>query len=372
MRNILVTGAEGFIGKNLCVRLKEIGNLNIFKSDINTSERELRKYLNSADFIFHLAGVNRPENVNEFQKVNTGLTTSICDYLISLKKKTSIILSSSTQAELDNPYGISKREAENYVLNYSKITGAKVAIYRLPNVFGKWSRPNYNSVVATFCYNIANDIPIKINDPNSQISLVYIDDIVNSFISHLKIEIDRDYYNVTPVFSITVGELASIVQSFKNKRKELQVNDLSNQLNRYLYATYLSFLDKNDFKYNAVSRGDNRGNLCELFKFPLGDQIFISTTKPGIIRGNHYHHTKTEKFCVISGSAIIRFRKIGDKEIIEYPANGNDIIIVDIPPGYTHSIENVGKDDMICLFWANELFNPEKPDTYYEEVILRN
>ena len=368
MYNILVTGSEGFVGKNLVIHLKELNKYNILEYDVHSNARELKAFLRLADIVFHLAGSNRPKDVTEFKKGNTELTEKICNYLIEAGRQISIVFSSSTQTLLDNPYGISKKNAENHLLKYSEKTGAKVAIYRLPNVFGKWSRPNYNSVVATFCYNIANDLPITIHNPDSQLTLVYVDDVVNHFISHLDKDNSSQYNEVTPSFSTTVGKLAEIIQSFKNNRDKLQITDFSDLFTRDLYAMYLSFLDKKNFSYRAPLKSDDRGYLCELFKFPRGGQVFVSTTKPGITRGNHYHHTKTEKFCVVSGSAVIRFRKIGTQEVIKYQVSGNGISIVDIPPGYTHSIENTGNDDMICLFWSSEIFNPENPDTFYEKV----
>jgi len=368
MFNILITGSNGFIGKNLMLRLRELDKYIIYEYDVHSNERELKSFLKSADFIYHLAGSNRPVDITEYKQVNTDLIEKLCNQLIDYGKKTTIVFSSSTQVLLDNPYGVSKRNAEDHLLKYSEKTGAKVNIYRLPNVFGKWSRPNYNSAVATFCHNIANDLPINIHNPDSRVTLVYVDDVVNHFISHIDEDISLQHHEVKPTFSTTIGELAEIIQSFKYNREKLQISDFSDPFTRYLYATYLSFMDKNNFSYQPPLLSDNRGNLSELFKFPRGGQVFVSTTKPGITRGNHYHHTKTEKFCVISGSAVIRFRKIGSEEVIEYPVNGDEIRIVDIPPGYTHSIQNTGKEDMICLFWSSEIFNPEKPDTYYEEV----
>jgi UDP-2-acetamido-2,6-beta-L-arabino-hexul-4-ose reductase len=368
---VLVTGSDGFIGKNLLEALSHLDNLEIYKYDVNDSEETLEKYLQEADVIYHLAGVNRPETEEEFEKGNVNFTHSIVNSLQKHNKTPIIMMTSSIQAEIGNPYGRSKKKAEDILIDYSKSSGAEIFIYRLPNVFGKWSRPNYNSVVATFCYNISHGLDITISDSDKVLELVYIDDVVKCFVDLLtteKFEKGQYFYNINRIFKITLGELARKIHQFKGIKETSIIPDYSDLLTKYLYATYLSFLDKNDFSYVVERMTDNRGWLSELIKSNQSGQIFVSSSHPGIIRGNHYHNTKTEKFIVIKGTAIIRFRHIMSKEIIEYKVSGDKIEIVDIPPGYTHSIENIGDDELIVLFWADELFDPENPDTYRCEV----
>jgi UDP-2-acetamido-2,6-beta-L-arabino-hexul-4-ose reductase len=368
---VLVTGSDGFIGKNLLEALNHLDNLEIYKYDINDSEAALEKYLQVADVIYHLAGVNRPEIEKEFEDGNVNFTRSIVNSLQKHNKTPIIVMTSSIQAELGNPYGTSKKKAEDILIDYSKSSGTRLCIYRLPNVFGKWSRPNYNSVVATFCYNISHGLDITISDPDKVLELVYIDDVVKCFVGLLKcdkFENGQYFYNINRTYKITLEELARKIHQFKGIKEISIIPDYSDLLTKYLYATYLSFLDKNDFSYVVERKTDNRGWLSELIKSNQSGQIFVSSSHPGIIRGNHYHNTKTEKFIVIKGTAIIRFRHIMSKEIIEYKVSGDKIEIVDIPPGYTHSIENIGDDELIVLFWADELFDPENPDTYRCEV----
>ncbi len=367
-RNILITGSEGFIGKNLYYRLKESGFTQIYGWDKQNSIAELYDYLTKANTVFHLAGVNRPENISEFDEINSGLTATIVHYLVKIKKTPQIIFSSSTQVALDNPYGKSKRGAEELLKRYSEETGATVTVYRLTNVFGKWSRPNYNSVVSTFCHNIANGLSIEIHDKNKELELVYIDDVVKSFVSQLA-NIKKNGFIIKtgePTYSITLGQLAELVTSLRNSRHDLVLSDFSDPFIKKLNSTFLSYLpEHNNF---PITKEDNRGKLTELLKSKHIGQIFISTTKEGVIRGNHYHHTKVEKFCVIKGNAFISLRKIDSDSIIKYNVSGKKIEIVDIPPGYTHNIENIGKDEMICLFWASEIFDPENTDTYFLKV----
>jgi UDP-2-acetamido-2,6-beta-L-arabino-hexul-4-ose reductase len=344
-------------------------------------------YLKDADFIFHLAGVNRPERPEEFEEVNADLTREMADALIATGRHPTIVLSSSTQAELDNPYGVSKKKAEDVLRDYAAQTGAGVCIFRLPGVFGKWCRPNYNSVVATFCHNIAHDMEVTISDPNREIELVYVDEVVRELVT--RVTSDRvtsdmvtsdgvtsdgvtgdgvTWGKVTPVFRVTLGELAEQIRGFRASRKTLMVPDFGNRFTKCLYATYLSYLEGNNFAYALEQKIDARGELAELLKAQPFGQIFVSRTKPGITRGNHYHDTKTEKFCVVEGEGLIRFRHIIGKEVFSYQVSGRDFKVVDIPPGYTHSIENVGHSELITLFWACEPFDPAAPDTYQEKV----
>lgn len=371
MKKVLVTGSNGFIGKNLIEGLRRSGDIEIRTFDIEDDLDTLTSYLREADIVFHLAGVNRPEKVEEFEVGNAGLTQTIVGILERLKNYIPVVLSSSIQATLDNPYGISKKMAENILIEYSRKNNAKVYIYRFPNVFGKWCRPNYNSVVATFCHNIAHGLDITISDVNKQIELVYIGDILDGFLGILldkNPDKDKYYYKIKRTFRITLGELAGKIYQLRDIRKTLVVPDLSDDLMKCLHATYLSYLDKDDFQCKLDAKIDERGSLTELIKSEHFGQIFVSTTRKGVIRGNHYHNTKVEKFCVLKGKAVIRFRHIFEGEVFSYHVSGENIEVVDIPPGYTHSIENLGDDEMIVLFWANQIFDPEKPDTYYCKV----
>jgi len=372
-KTVLITGSEGFIGKNLIVRLQELDKVIIKSFDKKDNIDILKKYLKEADIVFHFAGVNRPKNVEEFERVNAGLTTILVKLVEEMNKKIPIVITSSIQAELDNPYGKSKKMAEDELIKYAKKNSVPVYIYRLPNAFGKWSRPNYNSVVSTFCYNISHNLDIKISDPKRELELVYIDDIVDEFVSLLNKEagdFHKHYYNIGRTFKITLEGLANKLYKIKAIRRTLIIPDLSDVFMKFLHATYLSCLDKNDFSYEMDSKEDKRGNFTELIKSRTFGQISISRSRKGVVRGNHYHNTKNEKFCVINGKAVIKLRNILDDKIISYYVSDRKIEIVDIPPGYTHSIENLteGDGEMILLIWANEIFNPENPDTYYCEV----
>ncbi|WP_152657832.1 NAD-dependent epimerase/dehydratase family protein [Oceanobacillus sp. CFH 90083] len=370
MINITVTGAGGFIGKNLVDRLRQEKGVSVRQYHHSDDLSLLYKYLNDSDIIYHLAGVNRPTNKSEFASVNKGLTESIVNYLRAHHKTPKIVFSSSAQAEIDTPYGLSKKAAEEVLQHYSMETAAEVYIYRLPGVFGKWCRPHYNSVVATFCHEISHNKDIAIHDADKMLELVYIDDVVDSFIDclHQKRTEKTFYYSIPQTFHITVGELAQKLYEIKNIRNSLIIPDLSDPFTKYLYATYLSFLDENDFSYDLPVHQDARGSLVELIKSHQLGQIFMSTSRKGVIRGNHYHHTKVEKFCVIKGEANIALRKIDSDQRISYRVTDQNIEMVDIPPGYTHSIENVSDDEMIVLFWANELFDPDNPDTFPLDV----
>ncbi|MCL6604717.1 MAG: NAD-dependent epimerase/dehydratase family protein [Paenibacillus sp.] len=371
MRTVLITGAYGFIGRNLVASLERIEDIEILKIGSKHSFQELEEYALKADFIFHLAGVNRPVNDEDFTTGNLGYTQQLVELLIANQRKTPIVLTSSIQAENNNPYGISKQAAEDVILDYGKVSGVNIYIYRLPNVFGKWSKPNYNSVVATWCYNISRDIPIQINDPEAVVTLVYIDEVIESFIDVLgncEIDNESEYTNIPRSFNVKLKDLEVSLMSFKESRNTLVISDLECDFERFLYSTYLSYLPEDEFGYDLEMKTDNRGWLAEFIKTKQSGQVFISRTKPGITRGNHWHHTKVEKFLVIEGEAVIKFRQIEGDKVIDYPVNGQSLRVVDIPPGYTHSITNTGDTDVITLFWANELFNPNKPDTYYLEV----
>lgn len=367
---ILVTGAKGFIGKNLVAELKNRKYDEIFEFNKDTDSVLLDKYCKEADFVFHLAGVNRPKDQSEFMEGNYGFTSILLDTLKKYNNNCPVMISSSIQAELDNPYGNSKKAGENLLFNYGKETGAKVLIYRFPNVFGKWSKPNYNSAVATFCHNIAHDIPINVNDPSIVMNLVYIDDLVNELINALEEKENRNgsFCEVSVIHTITLGEIVELIYSFRNSREFRAIPNMSNQFIKKLYSTYLSYLPNDKFSYELKMNIDNRGSFTEFIKTPDRGQVSVNISKPGITKGNHWHHTKNEKFLVVSGKGVIRFRKINSDEIIEYFANGDKMEVVDIPTGYTHNIENLGDTDMVTIMWANEPFDPDNPDTYYLEV----
>lgn len=379
--NILITGAKGFIGKNLIAQLNNIkegkakeerisSDLTVFAYDVDSNLESLDEYCREADFVFHLAGVNRPKEQSEFMEGNFGFTSVLLDTLQKYGNTCPVMLASSIQAELDNPYGVSKKAGEELLFRYAEETGAKVYVYRFPNVFGKWCRPNYNSAVATFCYNIAHDMPIQVNDPNVMMTLVYIDDVVDELISALTGNPMREgkYFKVPIEYKISLGEIVELIYSFRESRRNLQVPDMGDAFPKKLYATYLSYLPENDFSYPLKMNVDHRGSFTEFLKSPDRGQVSVNISKPGITKGNHWHHTKNEKFLVVSGKGVIRFRKIDEKEIHEYYVSGEKLEVVDIPVGYTHNIENLGDTDMVTIMWANEPFDPEKPDTYYLEV----
>jgi len=367
--NILVTGSRGFVGRNLVAHLKRREGLIIYEYDLDNDEAELNEGLRRADVIFHLAGVNRPLSEADFHKGNTGSTGYICRALGGMGRRPKIVFSSSIQAELDNPYGISKRNAEDVLKRFSKDNDIACVVYRFKNLFGKWCRPNYNSVTATFCYNIAHGLPIQISDPANKLELTYIDDVVTAFVNEIDIaKTGFQFADALPSTQVTLGQLAEKIEQFWQMRQNLKLPDFSNAFDHALYATYLSYLDGDYFAYGLEIKSDQRGSLAEFIKSPSMGQIFISHTRPGIIRGDHYHHTKTEKFLVVQGDALIRFRQIESDQIIEHLVCGGDYRVLDIPPGYTHSIENIGHDDLVTLFWASEMFDPAKPDTIFEKV----
>lgn len=367
---ILVTGAKGFIGKNLIAELYNRKYYDVYEYDIDSDISTLDQFARDCDFVFHLAGVNRPQNDEEFMQGNYGFTTVLLNSLKKYNNTAPILITSSIQAELDNSYGKSKKAGEEALLSYANETGNKVLIYRLPNVFGKWCRPNYNSVVATFCNNIANNLEIKVNDPNVVMNLVYIDDVINEFINALhstENRLDR-YYSVAVTYTVTLGKIAELIYSFNESRNNLTIPDMSNELVKKLYSTYLSYLPNEQFSYPLKMNIDERGSFTEFIRTPERGQISINISKPGITKGNHWHHTKNEKFLVVSGKGLIQFRKIGSNEIINYHVSGDKLEVVDIPTGYTHNIINEGDTDLVTVMWANEPFNKEKPDTYFLEV----
>ena len=375
---ILVTGANGFVAKNLIWHLRNRGYEDIDTYSHTDPEEELKEKCAAADFVVHLAGVNRPVSQSSYWVGNADFTKTLVKYLEEAGSKAPVILSSSTQAELDNAYGLSKKEAEKIIDTYGRKGNVRVYIYRMPNVFGKWSRPNYNSAIATFCHNIANNLPITVNDVGHRMSLLYIDDIVEEFTEKIleNTALKQPYKKAdsyiepikSPVYKTTLGHIADTVGSFADLRNTLDLPDLSDPLTSKLYSTYLSFLPKDKFSYKLKMNKDDRGSFTEFLRTKFSGQVSVNISHPGIVKGQHWHDSKNEKFVVVSGSGLIRFRKIGEEEIIEYPVDSRELQVVEIPTGYTHSIINTGNEDMVTLMWANEPFNPEKPDTYHMEV----
>tara|TARA_Y100001970_G_scaffold294333_1_gene450872 strand:- start:7708 stop:8826 length:1119 start_codon:yes stop_codon:yes gene_type:complete len=370
--HVLVTGANGFVGKNLCVFLSEKENINIIKFTKNNSDKELLSFVKEADFIIHLAGVNRPKKNEDFQKGNNEFTKKLCEVVIETEKKIPIIFSSSVHAEVDNDYGNSKLKSEEHLLKLQKKNGNQVFIFRLPNIFGKWSNPNYNSVVATFCHNIINDLPIQINDKSAEISLVHIDDVVKSFINLIEKTpqtSEEPYRSVKPVFKKKVADIAKLINSFKQSRKNYTINRVGAGFERLLYSTYLSYLSPNQFFYNINKNEDERGIFSEMLKTNDSGQFSFFTAHPGITRGGHYHHIKNEKFLVVQGKARFRFKHLITGEFYEKDTSEENLEIVETCPGWSHDITNIGADKLIVLLWANEIFDSNNPDTVaYKEI----
>lgn len=380
---VLVTGANGFVGKNLVSTLKNIKegkdrtrNIDIediYTYDIDNMVEDLKEYTKECDFVFHLAGVNRPKNIEEFYEGNTDFTELLCASLETHNNKCPILISSSIQAKKSNDYGKSKKDGEQILIRHAMNNDSKVYIYRLANLFGKWCRPNYNSVVATWCYNIAHDLDIQINNPNAKIELCYIDDVIDEFLNalegHPTISIG-EYNKVHPTYEIALEELSKIIYSFRDSRESLFLPDLKeNSLEKKLYSTYLSYLPENKFSYPLQMNIDERGSFTEFLKTEDFGQVSINVSKPGITKGQHWHHSKNEKFLVVSGKGLIQFRNINDDKIIEYYVSGEKLEVVDIPTGYTHNIINLSKtEDLVTVMWANEIFDPDHPDTYFEKV----
>jgi UDP-2-acetamido-2,6-beta-L-arabino-hexul-4-ose reductase len=380
---ILITGSKGFVGKNLIETLKNIRDgkdktrgidtdITIYEYDIDTDITMLDKYCTDCDFVYHLAGVNRPKDEKEFMEGNFGFTSILLDTLKKHSNKAPILVTSSIQAELDNPYGKSKKAGEDLIFCYGEENGVKTFVYRLPNVFGKWCRPNYNSAIATFCYNISHDLPITVNDRAHMMTLVYIDDVVDELINALfGHENRKDGYCFVPIeHKITLGEIADLLYSFKKSRETNILPDVTEgSVSKKLYSTYLSYLDPKNFSYKLKMNCDNRGSFTEILRTINAGQFSVNISKPGITKGQHWHNTKTEKFVVVSGQGLIQLRKIGSDEVINYEVNGDEITVVDMIPGYTHNIINLSQtDDLVTFMWCNECFDPEKPDTYFEEV----
>ena len=387
--NILITGASGFVGRNLCAQLRNIrdgkaknyaveGDLTLYEYDLNSTPEELDAYCRDADFVFNLAGVNRPQDPADFMRGNFGFASTL---LATLKKHGNtcpVMISSSIQAALDNPYGESKRAGEQLLFDYAEETGAKVLVYRFPNLFGKWCRPNYNSAVATFCNNIANDLPITVNDPSVVMHLVYIDDVVDELIGALTGGEHRDgAFCVVPTsHRITLGAIVDLLHTFRRMPETLEVPDTTKDgFAKKLYATYLSYLPSDRFAYDLKMNVDPRGSFTEIIRTADRGQFSVNVSKPGITKGQHWHHTKNEKFVVVHGRGLIQLRKVGTDEngqlypVVNYEVSGEKIQVVEMIPGYTHNIVNLSDtEDLVTFMWCNECFDPAKPDTYFEPV----
>lgn len=366
---VLITGANGFVGRNLQLHLAERKDVEVVCFTRNDDVAQLSSLLQGVDFVFHLAGVNRPSDPSEFVTGNERLTVQLCTAIKTSGRRIPVIYTSSIQAELDNPYGASKKAAEHVLLTLERDTGSPVYLYRLPNVFGKWARPNYNSAVATFCHNIAKDLPIQINDPNAMIQLVHVDDVIADFLrvmdalpsGALRLEIPR-------VYSISVGDLAEQIRAFKKSRESMVTEAVGSGLTRALYATYLSFLQPEQFSYVLPVHVDPRGRFVEMLKTKDSGQFSFFTAHPGITRGGHYHHSKNEKFLVIQGRARFGFRHVVTDETCELFTNGEIPQVVETVPGWSHDITNVGDTEMIVMLWANEIFDRQHPDTIAHKV----
>ena len=397
---ILVTGAKGFVGQNLCAQLKNIrdgkakcyGDVvveEIFEYDIDSTAEELERYCKEADFVFNLAGVNRPQNNEEFMAGNFGFASTLLETLEKYGNTAPVMLSSSIQATLagrfgDSEYGRSKRAGEELFFNYSTRTGARVLVYRFPNLFGKWCRPNYNSAVATFCNNIANDLPITVNDRTTELELLYIDDLVDEMIGALKGEehhcefegvetilCDEGKYCAVPTtHKITLGEIVDLLEAFKTQPQTLVVPEIPhNSFAKKLYSTYLSYLPKEKVSFELKMNCDARGSFTELLRSEKCGQVSVNISKPGTTKGEHWHNTKWEFFIVVSGKGLIQQRRVGSDEVLNFEVSGEKIEAVHMLPGYTHNIINLSdSEDLVTVMWANEAFDPNKPDTYFEKV----
>lgn len=372
-RNVLVTGANGFIGKNLRVRLGELPGFQVLVFVRGDDVGQLPGLLAQADAVIHLAGENRPQDESAFALVNTGLTVALCDAIAAQVSKhgrtVPLLLASSTQAERDNPYGRSKLAAEQAVQALAQATGNPVTVFRLPGVFGKWCKPSYNSVVATFCHNLARGLPIQINDPSASLKLVYVDDVVSALVAALESPtMGWSRAVVQPEYAVSLGELAAQIRAFDDCRTTLQTDRVGTGLVRALYATYVSYLPTERFAYEVPQYADPRGVFVEMLKTPDCGQFSYFTAHPGITRGGHYHHTKTEKFLVIKGEALFRFRHVLSHELVELHTSGTKPQVVDTIPGWAHDITNVGTDEMVVILWANENFDRQRPDTVPSKV----
>lgn len=367
---ILVTGAKGFIGKNLIAELRNRKYEEIYEFDRDTDISLLDFYCSNCDFIFHLAGVQRPKEEKEFMEGNFGFTSILLDLLKKYRNTCPIVVSSSIQASLDNPYGKSKKAGEDLMFTYAEETGAKVMIYRFPNVYGKWNKPNYNSAITTFCYNISRNLEIKVNCRDTVMHVVYIDDLFDELLSAMEGKGTKSgkFYRVPVEDETTLGHIVDLLYSFKESRNNRSIPNMNNHLERSLYSTYLSYLPEDQFGYLLKMNMNQHSSFTEIIRTLDRGQFSVNISKPGITKGNHWHHTKNEKFLVVSGHCLIQFRKIDSDEIITYDVSGEKLEVVDIPCGYTHSITNIGDTDSVTFMWCNECFDPNHPDTFFLEV----
>lgn len=371
---ILITGAGGFVGRNLVTTLHAMGCKDLLLFEKDDTVETLADYCRRAAFVVHLAGINRPKDPSEFYSGNAGLTDTMLRLLAEAGNRAPVLVTSSIQAALDNDYGKSKKHAEDAIFAHGQATGAPVYVFRMEGVFGKWCRPNYNSVVATFCYNIARGLPIEVRDPAYELPLVYIDDVVICILDAMqegKAQRDKEgYCRIHPVHRVTLGRLAELIEGFSQARKgSLAVPCVSpDSFEKKLYSTFLSYLPTDQFAYDLTMHCDDRGSFTEALRTPERGQVSVNISRPGIVKGNHWHHTKNEKFLVVQGEGVIRFRRIDSDEVITYHVSGKKLQVVDIPCGYTHNIENVGSEDMVTVMWANECFDPDHPDTFYLPV----
>lgn len=368
MRKVLIIGSKGFIGKNLILFLKERKDIEIICFNREHHISSLFKIFQKVDFIFHLAGINRSDNIDDFYKGNTEFTKTLCEAIRDVKCKAPIVYASSIQADQKSPYGSSKRRAEEILFALNKDFQIPIHIFRLTNVFGKWCKPNYNSVVATFCHNIARDIPINIDDANSIIELIYIDDVIKNFINLMdslaeKI-ISNNFKKIEPSYKITVGELAKQIYLFKKISTSKMLPKVGSGLTRALYSTYISYLPTKNFSYPISQNKDSRGSFTEILKTPYCGQFSYLTAHPGVTRGEHYHNSKTEKFLVVKGKACFKFLHMDSKIKYELNVNSDNPEIVETVPGWSHSIKNIGEEELIVMIWANEIYDPNNPDTF--------
>lgn len=371
---ILITGAGGFVGRNLVATLHAMGCKDLLLFEKDDTVETLADYCRRAAFVVHLAGINRPKDPSEFYSGNAGLTDTMLRLLAEAGNQAPVLVTSSIQAALDNDYGKSKKQAEDAIFAHGQATGAPVYVFRMEGVFGKWCRPNYNSVVATFCHNIARGLPIEVRDPAYELPLVYIDDVVICILDAMQEgNAQRDaegYCRIHPVHRVTLGRLAELIEGFAQARKgSLAVPCVApDSFEKKLYSTFLSYLPTDQFAYDLTMHCDDRGSFTEALRTPERGQVSVNISRPGIVKGNHWHHTKNEKFLVVQGEGVIRFRRIDSDEVITYHVSGKKLQVVDIPCGYTHNIENVGSEDMVTVMWANECFDPDHPDTFYLPV----
>lgn len=364
MLRVLITGSNGFVAQNLIHHLKEFDDINILTLSKENNINNVLTHNHGVDFVFHLAGINRTDNNPDFKKVNQDLTQSLCDILSKSKRKIPIIFSSSTQANEKNDYGRSKLSAEKIITGYSKTTGSRIYIYRFPGLFGKWCKPNYNSVVATFCNNIVNNLPIEIHDTEYEIKLMYIDDVINEFLSVLFQKTSSPSIENIPLYNISLGKLAEKIYKFHDSRKSLVVDKVGSGFTRALYSTYMSYIDPKYFVSDLDFFHDQRGLFLEILKTQDSGQFSFFTSYPGQVRGGHYHHTKNEKFLVVSGKALFKFRNIKTNEEYSVSVSSEKFQIVETVPGWAHNIKNVGDTSLLVFLWANEVYSKEKSDTY--------